>query len=132
MAGQNKYYRLFKVAKELNVATGMLVDHLQEKGHDVDNSPNTKLSRELYDLLLKEFASEKLMKEKAEQLSERRKEEVRSVNQRSAPVVEETTEEETDSEFLSAEESAKQPGLKTPKKTTGRFYIQHSARYYTT
>ena len=104
MAGQNKYYRLFKVAKELNVATGMLVDHLQEKGHDVDNSPNTKLSRELYDLLLKEFASEKLMKEKAEQLAERRKEEVRSVNQRATPVVEESTEEETDSDFLSAED----------------------------
>ena len=104
MAGQNKFYRLFKVAKELNVATGMLVDHLQEKGHEVDNSPNTKLSRELYDLLLKEFASEKLMKEKAEQLTERRKEEVRSVSQRSTPVVEEQTEEETDSDFVSAED----------------------------
>ncbi|MEM7368823.1 MAG: translation initiation factor IF-2 [Bacteroidota bacterium] len=101
MAGKNKIYRLFKVAKELNVGTTMLVDHLQEKGHSVDNSPNTKLSSELYDMLLKEFASEKLMKEKADQLAEKRKEEVRStVTPTTTPTP--TTEEEQ--EHISAED----------------------------
>ncbi|MEM8887400.1 MAG: translation initiation factor IF-2 [Bacteroidota bacterium] len=92
MAGQTKKYRLFKVAKELNVSTNLIVDHLSENGHDIDNSPNAKLDSTHYDILLKEFASEKLMKEKAEQLSEKRKEEVRS-NQTppepETPVVEE-------------------------------------------
>ncbi|MEM6800984.1 MAG: translation initiation factor IF-2 [Bacteroidota bacterium] len=78
MAGQKKKYRLFKVAKELNVSTTLIVDHLGENGHVVENTPNTKLEPEHYDILLKEFASEKLMKEKAEQLTEKRKEEVRS------------------------------------------------------
>ena len=92
MAGQTKKYRLFKVAKELNVSTNLIVDHLSENGHEIDNSPNAKLDSTHYDILLKEFASEKLMKEKAEQLSEKRKEEVRS-NQTppepETPVVEE-------------------------------------------
>ena len=102
MAGKNKIYRLFKVAKELNVGTTMLVDHLQEKGHSVDNSPNTKLSSELYDMLLKEFASEKLMKEKANQLAEKRKEEVRSTV---TPVTSVPgTEEEPEREHISAED----------------------------
>ena len=80
----------------------MLVDHLQEKGHTVDNSPNTKLSSEMYDMLLKEFASEKLMKEKANQLAEKRKEEVRStVNPATSPPV---AEEETEREHISAED----------------------------
>ncbi|MCI4666823.1 MAG: translation initiation factor IF-2 [Bacteroidia bacterium] len=64
---RKKNYRLFQVAKELNVGTALLVDHLQEKGHSVDNSPNTKISGALYEVLLEKFASEKLIKEKAEQ-----------------------------------------------------------------
>ncbi|WNJ16067.1 translation initiation factor IF-2 [Pontibacter sp. G13] len=75
MAGKKQYYRLFKVAKELNVGTNLLVEHLQGKGHEVTNSPNTKLDEEKYTLLLKEFASEKLMKEKADKLTVKRNEE---------------------------------------------------------
>ncbi|MEM7297168.1 MAG: translation initiation factor IF-2 N-terminal domain-containing protein, partial [Bacteroidota bacterium] len=122
MTGQKKFYRLFKVAKELNVGTTMLVDHLQENGHEVDNSPNTKLSRELYDLLLKEFASDQLMKQKAEELTERRKEEVRSVGTRNVvPAVPEVKEEENQSEFVSAEElrnTVTTPRRRRKKSTT--------------
>ncbi len=70
-----KVKRLFKIAKELNVGTTMLVDHLQQHGHQVENSPNAKIPAELYDLLLKEFASDKQLKERAEQIIERRNEE---------------------------------------------------------
>ena len=38
-----KVKRLFKIAKELNVATSMLVDHLKQHGHQVENSPNAKI-----------------------------------------------------------------------------------------
>jgi translation initiation factor IF-2 len=70
-----KVKRLFKIAKELNVGTAMLVEHLHDKGHDVENSPNAKISGELYEMLLKEFASDKQLKEKAEQMVEKRNEE---------------------------------------------------------
>ena len=62
-------HRLFKVAKEFNVSIDTIVDHLKKKGHDVDNKPNTKLPGELYNVLHKEFASEKQLKEKAEQIT---------------------------------------------------------------
>lgn len=70
-----KVRRLFKIAKELNVGTSMLVDHLQKEGHQVENSPNAKIPADLYDLLLKEFASDKQLKERAELIIERRNEE---------------------------------------------------------
>ncbi|GAB4405046.1 MAG: translation initiation factor IF-2 [Bacteroidia bacterium] len=93
---QQQVYRLFKVAKELNVGTSMLVDRLQEKGHVVENSPNTKLSSELYEMLLKEFASEKLMKEKADQLTEKRREDVRTPHTTNKPPTSESFEEDKD------------------------------------
>lgn len=75
--GKKTIYRLFKVAKELNVGSHTLVEHLQEKGFDVTNSPNAKLNGEMYGLLLKEYSSEKVIKQKAEQFIEKRKEEAR-------------------------------------------------------
>ncbi|MEM7660040.1 MAG: hypothetical protein AAF399_28275, partial [Bacteroidota bacterium] len=96
MAGK-KFYRLFKVAKELNVSTDNLVDSLREKGHEVEHSPNTKLSGELYDILLKEFASDKIRKERADQIVEKRREEVRTNN----PL---PNEEENEREHISAED----------------------------
>ncbi len=75
---KKRFFRLFKVAKELNVGSDTLVAYLQDKGHSVSNSPNTKLTGEQYDILLREYASEKQLKEKAEQFIERRKEESRT------------------------------------------------------
>ena len=75
---RKKAYRLFKVAKELNVGSSTLVDHLNEKGFDVGNSPNEKLTSEMYDILLKDFASEKVLKEKAEQIKEQKHEKMRA------------------------------------------------------
>ena len=61
-----KAVRLLKAAKELNVGTATITSFLEEKGFKVDNKPTTKLSGDMYNLLLQEFAKEKLIKEKAE------------------------------------------------------------------
>lgn len=107
MVGKKKNTRLFKVAKELNVSTSMLVEHLDGKGHSIEASPNTKLTSEQYDILLKEFASEKMIKQQAEQLSERRREELKTVSTKPvepakpvAPVVEPEKEEVISAEQL--------------------------------
>ncbi|MEZ4828265.1 MAG: translation initiation factor IF-2 [Bacteroidia bacterium] len=113
MEGNKQIYRLFKVAKELNVATGMLVEHLQGKGFDVENSPNTKLSGEQYELLLKEYASEKLMRERAELLSEKRKEDVRAVTTKVAPA---TKEEDPENDLISPEQLRSTIHTKTTPK----------------
>ncbi|HNA40372.1 MAG TPA: hypothetical protein PLR84_12760, partial [Chitinophagales bacterium] len=74
-----KTHRLASAAKELNVGTSTIVDHLHAKGFkDVANSPNTKLSEEQYEILLREFRSDMVAKEKAEAINigKRKEEEI--------------------------------------------------------
>ena len=56
-------HRLSKVAKELNISTGTIVEFLKGKGHAIESNPNAKLSAEQYDLLSDGFLSEKKDKE---------------------------------------------------------------------
>lgn len=100
---KKKNTRLFKVAKELNVSTSMLVEHLEQNGHSVADSPNTKLSGEQYDVLLKEFASEKMIKEQAEQLSEKRREEQKTASAKQEDVAKPEA-IEPEKELISAEQ----------------------------
>jgi translation initiation factor IF-2 len=58
--------RLVSVAKELNVGTSTLVDHLKNNGFEIDNKPTTKLTEDMYRLLLKDFQQEIAIKQKAE------------------------------------------------------------------
>lgn len=74
MSEEKKTYRLFKVAKELNVGISTLVDFLNEKGHKMSNDPNEKLSSDIYDTLLRQFGSEKKLKERVEQRRELQRE----------------------------------------------------------
>jgi translation initiation factor IF-2 len=60
--------RLNKVTRDLNVGMTTLVDFLQKKGHVVDNNPNTKISEEEYELLVKEFSQDMTLKQEAERL----------------------------------------------------------------
>ena len=60
--------RLNKAARELNVGTGTIVEFLHKKGFDIDPSPNTKLTPEMYDLLAEEYKGEKTVKEEARKL----------------------------------------------------------------
>ncbi|RZK78658.1 MAG: translation initiation factor IF-2 [Pedobacter sp.] len=59
---------LFKAVKELNVGIATAVDFLEKKGFSVENKPTTKLSRDMYDALLKEFQGDKIVKEEANQI----------------------------------------------------------------
>ncbi len=67
---EGKITRLASAAKELNVGTATIVEHLHAKGFkEVANSPNTKLTEEQYDILLRDFRSDIVAKEKAEQIN---------------------------------------------------------------
>lgn len=61
--------RLVKIAKELNVGTGTIVEFLNENGFEIENKPTAKISDEMYDELLKEFRKSIDIKEKARQIS---------------------------------------------------------------
>ncbi len=60
--------RLVKIAKELNVGTATIVEHLHKSGFEIENKPTAKVTEEMYSELLKEFQKSIAIKEKADQL----------------------------------------------------------------
>ena len=60
--------RLSKAAKEFNVGKDTIVEYLAKKGFQVDPSPNTKLTADMYALLVKEYQGEKEVKNEAMKL----------------------------------------------------------------
>ncbi len=64
--------RLSKVAKDFNVGIQTLVESLQKKGVEVENNPNTKISDEQYNLLVKEFSKDKNLKIESDRISQQR------------------------------------------------------------
>src|SRR6056297_3200000 len=67
--GTGKATRLSKVAREFNVGIATIVEFLHKKGFDIDSNPNTKVSPELYDMLVKEYSSDINAKKESEKLS---------------------------------------------------------------
>ena len=65
---EGKSINLLKAAKELNIGIGTAVDFLVKKGFDVESKPNTKLSPDMYTVLLKEFQGDKIVKDEAKQI----------------------------------------------------------------
>ncbi len=71
--------RLNKVTREFNVGVSTIVDFLLSKGHEINSSPNTKISEELYELLEKEFSTESSIKKQSKKIDlpeSRKKQEV--------------------------------------------------------
>lgn len=60
--------RLSKAAREFNIGVSTVVDFLLKKGFTIDRDPNSKLTQEMYSLLMKEFATEKHVKEEAQKI----------------------------------------------------------------
>ncbi|MBR2378162.1 MAG: translation initiation factor IF-2, partial [Bacteroidaceae bacterium] len=61
--------RLNKVVRDLNVGIDTVVGFLQKKGIEVDSNPNAKISDEQYELLVKEFAPDKILKKESDNIS---------------------------------------------------------------
>ncbi len=51
--------RIQAVAKELNVSYTHLIEHLQKKGFPVENKPTIKISKDMHDLLLRDFQQDR-------------------------------------------------------------------------
>ena len=72
MSDESKEFsiRLSKAAKEFNVAVSTIQEFLAKKGFQGDFSPNTKLTKEMYDLVVKEYQGEKEVKNEAKKLGD--------------------------------------------------------------
>ena len=60
--------RLSKIARELNVGISTIIDCLAKENIEISSSPNTKINKEQYLILLKEFQHEKYEKELADEV----------------------------------------------------------------
>ena len=77
--------RINKVLRELNISLDRAVDFLESKGIEIEKSPNTKISQEVYDTLSDEFQTDATKREKAQEVSEaklKEKEELREQRER--------------------------------------------------
>ena len=91
--------RLNKVIKEFNVGLQTVVDFLAKKGHKVNASPSEKIDDAQYELLRKEFGSDKDLKNEAEKLfqdrqKEKEKEKAQKKAAAAAEMIETTVPEE--------------------------------------
>jgi len=57
--------RLSQVARKLNVGTSTIAEHLANKGFEIENKPNTKITIEQFNMVSKEFESSTMDKEEA-------------------------------------------------------------------
>jgi translation initiation factor IF-2 len=66
---EEKMMRLSQVAKTLNVGVSTIAENLAAKGFNIENNPNSKISVEQYNMLLKEFESSASDKKEASGLT---------------------------------------------------------------
>ncbi len=64
--------RLIKITRDLNVGIATVVEFLHKKGFTIESNPNTKITDEQYDLLVKEFRVDKDLKLKTERFTQER------------------------------------------------------------
>ncbi len=65
MSEEVKATRLKKAATELNVGISTIVEFLHKKGITIEENPNTKITPEVFALLVKEYQSDKAAKDEA-------------------------------------------------------------------
>ncbi|MCL2290308.1 MAG: translation initiation factor IF-2 [Bacteroidetes bacterium] len=68
MSDEKKIPRLGKAAGEFNVGLCSIVSLLKKHNIEIVDNPNTKLTPEMYEILIKEFQSEKMVKEESKKL----------------------------------------------------------------
>ena len=92
--------RLNKVTRDLNVGIPTAVEVLQKKGFTVEANPNTKITDEQFEMLKKEFSTDKDLKMKSERFSQVRQNKERNKASVSIDGYETETQEKTKSEEI--------------------------------
>ncbi|MGB5555966.1 MAG: translation initiation factor IF-2 [Flavobacteriaceae bacterium] len=75
----NATIRLNKVLRELNISLDRAVDFLNGQGHDVDARPTTKISDEVYQVLLDEFQTDMSKKVASKEVGEEKRKEKEAI-----------------------------------------------------
>ncbi len=71
--------RLNKVLRELNISLDRAIDFLSSKGHEVEARPTTKISNEVYQVLLDEFQTDMSKKVASKEVGEEKRKEKEAI-----------------------------------------------------
>ncbi len=72
---EERAIRINKVLRELNISLDRAVEFLKDKGHNIDASPNAKISNEEYSALFNQFSADKGKKAASLEVSEEKRKE---------------------------------------------------------
>jgi len=106
--------RLGKAATEFNVGVTTIVDFLHKKGHKIDSNPNTKLSPEMYSLLLKEYQPDKAAKDIAKHIELEYQAQKAAKTEEKKPLIKEVDEIKPVKEILTAPPVQEKPPVAAP------------------
>lgn len=88
MAGRKKM-RLNKVLRELNISLDRAVEYLESQGHEIEARPTTKVSNDLYQILVDEFQTDKSKRVASKEASEEQKREKERLRREQEKILEE-------------------------------------------
>ena len=72
---ENKAIRLNKVLRELNISLDRAVEHLAKNGIEIEARPTSKISNEIYNVLLDGFETDKSKRAASKEVSEEKRKE---------------------------------------------------------
>ncbi len=112
---EGKTMRLNKVLRELNISLDRAVEHLSKNGHEIEARPTTKISGEVYQVLLDGFQTDRTKKAASKEVGEEKRKEKEAIRlELEAKLEKKRLEEEAKKEVLKAK--AEKLELKTVGK----------------
>ena len=115
---ESRTMRLNKVLRELNISLDRAVEHLSKNGHEIEARPTTKISGEVYQVLLDGFQTDKTKKAASKEVGEEKRKEKEAIRlEIEAKLEKKRLEEEAKREVLKAKAE------KVEVKTVGKIDI---------
>ncbi|HLO74062.1 MAG TPA: translation initiation factor IF-2 [Flavobacterium sp.] len=117
---EERVIRINKVLRELNISLDRAVDFLKDKGHEIESSPNAKISQEEYGVLCGQFSADKGNKVASLEVSEEKRKEKEALKRE--------LEKEQEAKRLQEEERQRQEVIKakaivTAPKAVGKIEL---------
>ena len=103
---EGKTMRLNKVLRELNISLDRAVEYLAKKGHEIEARPTTKISGEVYQVLLDGFQTDATKKAASKEVGEEKRKEKEAIR----------LEHEAKLEKKRVEEEKKEEGFKSQSR----------------
>jgi translation initiation factor IF-2 len=117
---EGKTTRLNKVLRELNISLDRAVEYLADKGHEIESRPTTKISGDVYQVLLDGFQTDASKKAASKEVGEEKRKEKEAIRAEL-----EAKQEEKRAEDARKEEVLKAKAKKLEVKTVGKIDIEN-------